>query len=266
MTLQTKSQRSNMGDEIHNVMRLLPIIIILILFLACIRPPEIRDTLSQNHVEGGEIIREDTSEEDREPPSPTELPPTLESPTPEVIVTPTPIEVLPEQIEADSFVINIRRGQFEPRNLTIARGSKVTWANRDPLPRQVILSETNTPILRPGQIYTHLFEDEGTFGFHEAGSPAVWGRIIVLEPTQNHARLIKITPYAYEPQNVTINVGETIRWRNTDVNSRTVTGAGFDSGPISFDETFEHTFKTVGRYPYGDTYHQNLIGTVIVER
>lgn len=243
-------------------MRILPLILVSLLLLACIRPPEVRDVIQENPVEGGDIVPENNSEAGQ-----NESPPTIESPTPEVIATPTPVEAeLKQQIEADSYVINIRRGQFEPRNLTIARGSRVTWANRDQIPRQVVLTEANTPILRPGQIYTHLFEDEGAYGFHEQSTPSVWGTIVVLEPIQNHARLIKITPYAYEPQNATIKVGETIRWRNTDVNSRTVSGAGFDSGPISFDETFEHTFKTPGRYPYGDTYHQNLIGTIIVER
>ena len=70
---------------------------------------------------------------------------------------------------------------------------------------------------------------------------------------------------AYKPDAVTIKVGDTVTWEQSDAGAHTVTsgtveqgGAGvtetpdgtFSSGEIATGDTFEFTFDEAGTYPY----------------
>lgn len=98
---------------------------------------------------------------------------------------------------------------------------------------------------------------------------------------------------AFEPQTVTVEVGDTVVWKNTSQRSHTVTAygselpegaeffasGGYDStaaaregwrsneGAIFTCETYEHTFETPGEHPYFCIPHerQGMVGTVVVE-
>ena len=91
-------------------------------------------------------------------------------------------------------------------------------------------------------------------------------------------------PPSFDPQIVTINVGDTVKWENTgnsvhhatddhemaiksdDV--QTPTGAPvFDSGFMRPGETFTHTFTNPGVYKYVCVAHEasGMIGEVIVK-
>ena len=75
---------------------------------------------------------------------------------------------------------------------------------------------------------------------------------------------------AYKPDSLTVEVGETVTWEQTDAGAHTVTSgtveqgaAGvtqrpdekFDSGNLSTDESFERTFEEPGTYPYYCSLH-----------
>jgi plastocyanin len=99
---------------------------------------------------------------------------------------------------------------------------------------------------------------------------------------------------AYEPPTVTVEVGDTVVWKNTSQRAHTVTAygsqlpdgtefwasGGFDdttaardgwkagqTGAIFTCETYEHTFETAGEHPYFCIPHErgNMVGTVVVE-
>lgn len=53
---------------------------------------------------------------------------------------------------------------------------------------------------------------------------------------------VLIHDYAYVPAEIEIKVGTTVVWYNNDSVPHTVTGAGFDSGPLPTGETFEERF------------------------
>jgi len=89
---------------------------------------------------------------------------------------------------------------------------------------------------------------------------------------------------SFSPQQVTIQAGETVEWKNTSVIVHTVTAdpeeatveesvqlpdgaAAFDSGDLDRGETFTHTFETPGTYRYFCIPHEGarMFGTVVVE-
>lgn len=88
----------------------------------------------------------------------------------------------------------------------------------------------------------------------------------------------------FDAREVTIQVGETVEWRNTGTFAHTVTadpelaadpdnvqlpdGAEtFDSGEIGAGQTYRRTFTVPGRYDYVCLPHEasNMFGTVIVQ-
>lgn len=74
----------------------------------------------------------------------------------------------------------------------------------------------------------------------------------------------------YSPNPVTVKVGQTVNWLNSDAVAHTATDPGvFDTGSIA--PTSAHsdngdgvTFKTVGTYDYHCTLHANETARVIV--
>jgi len=88
----------------------------------------------------------------------------------------------------------------------------------------------------------------------------------------------------YTPDTVRVQVGETVRWKNDSAVMHTVTadpdeaikdgsvmlpdGAStFNSGNMTPEQTFEHTFEVAGTYRYFCIPHEavGMVGTVIVE-
>ena len=70
----------------------------------------------------------------------------------------------------------------------------------------------------------------------------------------------------FNPMDVTIKAGQSVEWRNTSIETHTVTGQGFDSGDIKQGQVWSHTFATAGRYEYVCKPHKGLgmHGTVTV--
>ncbi len=88
---------------------------------------------------------------------------------------------------------------------------------------------------------------------------------------------VTIVDFAFHPANVTIKVGDTVKWTNTGsvmhtTTSGTTTGGvrhpdgQWDSGSLSTGQTFSHTFTKAGDYPYYCNFHfTSMVGTVTVQ-
>ena len=91
------------------------------------------------------------------------------------------------------------------------------------------------------------------------------------------------TTLNFDPEEITIQVGDTVEWRNKSLFTHTVTadkslakqpgkvrlptGADpFNSGDIAPGEVFRHQFQVAGRYDYFCIPHEgrNMRGSVIV--
>lgn len=84
-----------------------------------------------------------------------------------------------------------------------------------------------------------------------------------------NAYQVVISDYTFLPRVLTVPVGTTVTWVNSDVVSHTVTRDArdepFDSGLLGNQGVFTHTFGTVGTYGYLCSPHAGMQGTIVVQ-
>lgn len=106
------------------------------------------------------------------------------------------------------------------------------------------------------------------------------------EPTPAATTVIHISTFLkFEPREVTIPLGGTVEWRNSSIETHTVTddpaaakdpahaelpaGAqAFDSGPLKPGQAYSRTFTVPGRYSYFCRPHEmhGMLGAIVVTR
>jgi len=86
----------------------------------------------------------------------------------------------------------------------------------------------------------------------------------VAAPVLAATRHVTIAGFAYSPNPVTVNVGDTVTWTNNDGVGHTATGSGFDTGTISAGASKSVTFDSAGTFAYHCTIHPSMTGTVVV--
>src|SRR5215216_4656094 len=78
--------------------------------------------------------------------------------------------------------VSIQNFSFKPANITIKRGAKVRWINKDMHPHTATANNGrsfDSGRLRPGQRYTHTFKSAGKKPYHCEIHPDMKGRITV---------------------------------------------------------------------------------------
>jgi plastocyanin len=93
-------------------------------------------------------------------------------------------------------------------------------------------------------------DDDG--GGSSSGSAAAEPGVVIVEDN------------VFEPEDITVAVGDTVTWRFEGSAAHNVTGPGIESELMSKGE-FEHTFEEAGEVDYVCTVHPGMTGTVIVE-
>jgi plastocyanin len=85
------------------------------------------------------------------------------------------------------------------------------------------------------------------------------------EPTAASAA-VKIDNFVFGPQTITVPVGATVTWTNSDDIPHTAvsTDGVFKSKVLDTDEKFSYTFTKPGTYAYYCTIHPKMIGQVVV--
>jgi plastocyanin len=78
---------------------------------------------------------------------------------------------------------------------------------------------------------------------------------------------VKIDNFVFGPQTLTVPVGTTVTWTNSDdiPHTSVSTDGVFKSKVLDTDEKFSYTFTKVGSYPYYCTIHPKMTGTVVVQ-
>jgi len=78
---------------------------------------------------------------------------------------------------------------------------------------------------------------------------------------------VKIDNFVFGPQTLTVSVGTTVTWTNSDdIPHTSVSTEGvFKSKVLDTDEKFSYTFTKAGTYPYYCTIHPKMTGKVVVQ-
>ena len=108
----------------------------------------------------------------------------------------------------------------------------------------------------------------GTYSFSvigTSGSITQSDALEIIVTNTPSAFTVAIIGFTFKPSTITVPVGATVIWTNTDPVTHTVTSSNgvWDSGDLSTDQSFVYTFNATGTYNYHDKY-QNFAGTVIV--
>jgi plastocyanin len=86
------------------------------------------------------------------------------------------------------------------------------------------------------------------------------------EPSEAGAA-VKIDNFVFGPQTLTVPVGTTVVWTNSDdIPHTSVSTEGvFKSKVLDTDEKFSYTFTKAGTYPYYCTIHPKMTGKIVVQ-
>jgi plastocyanin len=81
------------------------------------------------------------------------------------------------------------------------------------------------------------------------------------------AAQVIMTNRAYDPQEITVKVGDTVTWVNQDAPKHDVVADNgeFESSLFDKGQSFSYTFTKAGTYPYHCSIHPGMTGTVTVQ-
>jgi LPXTG-motif cell wall-anchored protein len=83
-------------------------------------------------------------------------------------------------------------------------------------------------------------------------------------PRAAETKNVSVKDFQFDPQTITVNVGDTITWKNDGAVVHTVESddeTTFDSGDLAAGATFSHTFDTAGAFAYYCKFHGAAGGT-----
>ena len=74
-----------------------------------------------------------------------------------------------------------------------------------------------------------------------------------------------IVSFAFNPNQIVINVGDTVTWTNNDPVDHTTTSAGnWNSGSLTLGASFSEVFNSPGTFNYFCSIHPSMTATVVV--
>ena len=164
---------------------------------------------------------------------------------------------------------------FQPPDITIQAGDTVRWTNLDD-ERHTSTSPGNwdSGDLNAGQSWERTFTSGGAYSYICVYHSNMVGSITVIGPTATPQATptstggnasVTIQASSYQPQNVSIPVGNSVTWTNLDSYAHTVTSPGnFDSGSMGQGATYTRAFTSVGTFNYICAFHQGMTGSVTV--
>lgn len=78
---------------------------------------------------------------------------------------------------------------------------------------------------------------------------------------------VEMADLAFNPDSLTVPVGTTVTWENTDSLPHTSTSEDevWDSGTLNTGDQFSFTFEEDGTFAYVCEIHPSMTGTIVVE-
>jgi len=136
-----------------------------------------------------------------------------------------------------SVEVTIRDYFFNPENITVPVNTTVSWTNNGSMAHTVtalsgapVMFDSST--LNPGSVFTYRFTVLGTYPYFCKIHTFMRGNVTVVGSTPPSS--VSIVDFAFNPQNITVKMGTTVKWTNNGASIHTVntlTGAflTFDS-------------------------------------
>lgn len=196
---------------------------------------------------------------------------------PEGTVPPVSAEVRIDDDDADGF---------EPGTIMINIGESVTWVNVDKDPHTATGKGFDSGRIEPGQQVTITFNEAGSFPYSCNYHPVMTGIVEVRDtngtvpaspqaspaaspqatPGSGHTVDVSISNFAFDPKELRISVGTTVKWTNKDEAPHTATAddKSFVSGMLQKGGTFSYTFEKAGTFDYFCEVHPTMTAKVIV--
>ncbi len=85
-------------------------------------------------------------------------------------------------VDGNSASVSIKGFAFNPSELTVKKGTTVTWTNMDSAPHTVTSdsgNELSSQVLNTGNSYSHTFDTVGTFEYHCSIHTSMKAKVIV---------------------------------------------------------------------------------------
>lgn len=98
------------------------------------------------------------------------------APPAEKTVPPAPEKTTPP---ASSASVEISGFAFSPAEITVAKGTTVTWTNRDSVAHTVTSGTFDSGSIASGASYSRTFADAGAYDYHCGIHPSMTGKITV---------------------------------------------------------------------------------------
>jgi plastocyanin len=93
----------------------------------------------------------------------------------------TKLKAGPAAQEKDKYEVVIDNFSFGPAELTVPKGAKVTWVNKDDVPHTVVSTEGKfkSEALDTDEKFSFVFSDPGTYEYYCSLHPKMIGKVIV---------------------------------------------------------------------------------------
>jgi plastocyanin len=81
-------------------------------------------------------------------------------------------------------------------------------------------------------------------------------------------RIVEIRASKFVPDTLTVNVGDTVEFKNSDIvphTATTIAPAVFDSGRIGVGKSWKYAAGKKGVYEYECSFHPNMQGKIVVQ-
>lgn len=169
-------------------------------------------------------------------------------------------------------VVSLEDGAV-PAHVVITAGQSVTWVNNDDVAHNVTAKDgsfRSQKFMGPGSEFEHVFLEPGIYEYGCDIHDDMAGTVEVVAPgttdDQGAISTVIVTDTGFEPPDIVVQQGDTVRWEFTGVLPHTVTAddGSFDSGILEPGDVYEFRFDTLGTFRYTCLLHPAMIGTITV--
>lgn len=164
--------------------------------------------------------------------------------------------------------VDIAGFAFSPANLTIEIGTTVHWTNNHGTLHTTTSDDGvwDSGTLNTGEDFSYTFLGTGVFPYKCNFHPLTMTAIITVVST-GAATDVSIVVFAFDPADITVDVGTVVTWTNNHniIHTSTSDVGVWDSGNLNPGESFSYLFENLGDYPYHCTPHSLIMhGNVTV--